>query len=274
MTSELIFDSMKDSGVELARRIAKKHPLVHCIVPAVSASRVANLLTACSASPIMSDYPSESGQVTKRAQALALSLGMPSSHKTAAMQASAVHASNQKIPFVLDLTGIGVSDIRQSIANSLIYCHPAVIKGNLSELSFLCHAGGSGTIDADLENAEQALCDKELINSLKQYAIKKQTILVCTGKTDLLISQDGNLFTIYGGSEWMSRISGTGCMLNTLLAAALSTCGSEPDERIETTRQTLGLFKSWGEKAEKRMKPEDGCGSYWTYFLDAATWKD
>lgn len=72
----------------------------------------------------------------------------------------------------------------------------------------------------------------------------------------------------------MSRISGTGCMLNTLLAAALSTCGSEPDERIETTRQTLELFKSWGEKAEKRMKPEDGCGSYWTYFLDAATWKD
>lgn len=251
----------------LAERIWQMHPRVHCYAPSVSASDTANLLLACGASPILSDNPYEAAEITEKSQALSLSLGMPSLSRKEAMLKSGQAAKNRGIPVVLDLTGIGVSAFRKEMAHTLIdKVHPDVIKGNVSELGCLCGYGTNGSIDADLEEYSSLLENERFLSCLQAYARAQYTILVCTGQRDLVVSAKGGVYEVSGGSIWMSRISGTGCMLTAVLAAALAAGGKE---RLEAVCLTLQMFKDWGAWAAKVMKSEEGPGSFHMHFLDA-----
>lgn len=255
------------SAEELAEQIRAAHPRVHCYVPVVSANDTANLLLACGASPILSDNPEEAAEITRKSQALSLSLGMPSQSRWDAMLTSGATALQNGLPMVLDLTGVGVSSYRRVMAENLIrVLHPSVIKGNVSELGCLTGYGSDGSIDANVFESGCAIQNEKFLSCLKAYARKQAVILVCTGETDLVVSEQGELYEISGGSVWMSRISGTGCMLTAVLAAAL---GSRPEDRLQSVILTLQLFKNWGAWAARQMKANEGPGSYRMHFLDA-----
>lgn len=263
---EQFFDSVV-SADDLASQIRSCHPMVHCYVPVVSANDSANLLLACGASPVLSDNPEEAADITGKCQGLSLSLGMPSQSRWDAIMVSGMTARSKGIPIVLDLTGIGLSRYRTSMGQSVIHaCHPDIIKGNVSELGCLCGFGTAGCIDADHAESESAVHNEAFISCLQDYARKHACILVCTGKTDLVISEKGELQEVQGGSSWMARISGTGCMLNAVLAAALA---ASKEDRFWLAVLTLRLFKNWGAWAARQMKANEGPGSYRMHFLDA-----
>ena len=103
----------------------------------------------------MAEHPAEVTGITASAGALMLNLGNITDARIESMKRSMRTAMENKIPVLLDLVGVACSDLRLDLARELLRIgHPAVLKGNMSELLAVSglpsHAIG---IDAGVEDA-------------------------------------------------------------------------------------------------------------------------
>lgn len=200
--------------------LQQKHELIHCITNPISMNDCANAVLALGAKPIMAQHPKEVEEITKTAKALALNLGNFDDVRSEAMMLSSRVANAKKIPIILDLVGIGCSTLRLSFAHHLIRdVHPEVIKGNLSEIRAIAgktsHAQGIDVGEQDLESVETS------IRWIQTLAKRLHCTILCSGKVDIV--SDGNqTYTIENGCDMLTRCTGTGCMLNVITAAFLS----------------------------------------------------
>lgn len=194
--------------------------LIHCITNPISINDCANLILALGAKPIMACHPDEVDDITCHSAALALNLGNFDDVRAKSMMISAQCAKENKIPFILDLVGVACSTLRLNYAKELVslYC-PTVIKGNISECKafygMTSHAHG---VDADVLDEENIY---ESAKWLKDMALHLGCVVVCSGKVDVIT--DGNeVNLIPNGCDMLSRITGTGCMLNVAIATFLA----------------------------------------------------
>ena len=132
---------------QLLQRIKADSPLIHCITNHISIHDCANALLALGASPIMAEHPGEVAEITATSQALMVNLGNISDSRMEAIAAAGETARTHHIPCMIDLVGVGCSKLRRSFAHGfLLRAHPAVIKGNESEIRAICgvehHARG------------------------------------------------------------------------------------------------------------------------------------
>ena len=132
---------------QLLQRIKADSPLIHCITNHISIHDCANALLALGASPIMAEHPGEVAEITATSQALMVNLGNISDSRMEAIAAAGETARTHHIPCMIDLVGVGCSQLRRSFAHGfLLRAHPAVIKGNESEIRAICgvehHARG------------------------------------------------------------------------------------------------------------------------------------
>lgn len=234
----------------------KKHPLIHCITNPISLNDCANILLALGANPIMAQHPQEVKEITSGSDALALNLGNFEDTRAQAMKISADCAHRQQIPMVLDIVGVACSTIRKNFALDLIRsCHPNVIKGNLSEWKALCqqktYARG---IDTDPRDQESEAVIVELLES---FAQRQSCVALCTGKVDI-VTDGKKTVQIHNGCQWLSRITGTGCMLNVCIAAFLSQM-----ESFEACIEATCFYEVAAQKASCA-----GPGSFHMHFMD------
>ena len=242
--------------MNIVQQIRQKGPIVHCITNMVTANDMANILLAVGAKPIMARHPRETYSVTQNCSALLINLGTPDSSSARAMMRSAAAAAKTGIPVVFDPVGIGSSRLRQRIARKILKTvRPAVIKGNRSEISTLAGQSGSfAGVDAK---------DEFKPDLAKQLALKLGCIVVVTDKTDIVTDGITTLH-IQNGHPLMSSLTGSGCMLGALLAAAVS-CS----RNIQEIGELVDLYGTAGKSAAQRMGPSDGNGSFRTYLLDS-----
>ena len=230
---------MRQRILQLRKLIKEEKPLIHCITNPISIHDCANVVLAVGARPIMAEHPAEVADITASAGALMLNLGNITDARIESMKRSMRTAMEKKIPVLLDLVGVACSDLRLDLARELLSIgHPAVLKGNMSELLAVSglpsHAIG---IDA---GAQDALTEENIdgvSEVLKAFSRNNQAIVLATGKQDF-VTDGERVVLVQNGSVALSGITGTGCMVGALTAAFLPGCedniAKEMTDNIET----------------------------------------
>jgi len=92
-----------------------------------------------------------------------------------------------------------------------------------------------------------------LVWAIKNYAIKTKAIVIATGKRDI-ISDGKNVYGVDNGNEWLTSITGTGCMST---AAVGAFCAVEHDYALASAA-ALACFGLAAELAAKDIKGPAG----------------
>ncbi len=240
--------------------VAKRKPLVHCITNHVTIQSCANMLLACGASPIMADDPNEAAEVTAIANALVLNTGTLNENRLSAMLIAGKQANERDIPVLLDPVGVGISSFRKEAVMKLLqHVRFSVIRGNLSEICFLCDRTASSR-GVDALKTSDAL--SKAICCGKQLAGKTGAVVAVSGETDCITDGEKTIL-IQNGSSQMARITGSGCMLSCLLGAYI---GAAPKAVLDAVTAGVLLYDIAGELAANRTEQ---IGSFGTALFDA-----
>lgn len=245
--------------------VRKKAPLVHNMTNYVTINDCANITLACGASPIMAEAKEEVEEIVSLADGLNLNMGMLTVNKLAAMLQAGQKANCLGKPVVLDPVGAGASSFRkQSLEQLLSSVRFSVIRGNLSEIRAIASGMGEEKgVDSTRQVTEQNL--KDAVSLAKRLSQKTGAVIVISGAMDI-ISDEEKAYVVHNGSALMGKVTGTGCMLSSVLAAFVSASTEPVQEACLAGVSAMGLC---GEIAEKRMRAEDGNASYRMYLIDA-----
>ena len=248
-------------------QIRAASPLVHCITNYVTVNDVANVLLAIGARPIMADDPEEVEEITALCAGLCLNIGTLNARTIPSMLAAGKHARALGHPVVLDPVGAGASRLRTETALRILdEVHPTVVRGNISEIRTL--AIGSGTTQGVDANAADAVTEENLavtVDFLRGFAARAEVIVVVTGAVDL-VTDGVTVYAVRNGRAEMGRVTGTGCQLSALLAAALAV---EPLGLLASVAETVALMGVAGEIACAQMGERDGNATYRTRIIDS-----
>ena len=255
---------MNSSIIEKIRRAA---PLIHCITNYVTVNDVANVLLAIGARPIMADDPEEVEEITALCAGLCLNIGTLNARTIPSMLTAGKHARALGHHVVLDPVGAGASRLRTETALRILHeVRPTVIRGNISEIRTL--AVGSGTTQGVDADAADVVTEENLTAAadfLRAFAARAEAIVVVTGAIDL-VTDGVTVYAVRNGRAEMGRVTGTGCQLSALLAAALAV---EPLGLLAAVAETVALMGVAGEIAWARMEEHDGNATYRTHIIDS-----
>ena len=154
------------------------------------------------------------------------------------MRAAAGAAHDHGRPWVLDPVAVGALAPRTAFAGELMELHPAVVRGNASEVMSLAGAefGGRG-VDSLAESDE----------ALGSATIVAQTcgcVVAVSGEVDF-VTDGTDVVEVPGGSWMLTRITGSGCALGALVAAFVAV----DDDALFATAAASAVLKAAGERA-------------------------
>ena len=285
-------------------RIRERKPLIHSITNYVTATDVANMILACGASPVMADLPDEAAEVTAACQALNINMGTMKDTSLRAMLIAGQTASRLGRRVVLDPVGVGMSSYRRRAVRALLETVSfSVIRGNMSEILEVAalagidirdrllpdpavrlpgqvqsasHSQPGGTsplklgsgIDAQGVAAASAENLDAYARLLQQLSGRLGCIITATGALDLVSDAD-RTYVISMGRPEMSRVIGTGCMLDGLLAAFAAVCPEEEEKNLTAcAAAAVCCMDAAGEEAWKALGPGEGNVSYRDRIID------
>lgn len=135
-------------------------------------------------------------------------------------------------------------------------CTPCVIKGNLSEIKALAGvdnaAQGIDVGQKDSVNGKDTQKLQKTGQLVCSYAKKAHAVAMASGAVDI-ISDGSQVWFVKNGVAELSKVTGTGCMLNVITATYLSV--TDPLTACLLSAGTLGIC---GELADK----SHGIGTY------------
>lgn len=242
-------------------RIRQTAPLIHCITHPIVINDCANAVLALGARPIMAEHPKEVAAISSMAQSLTVSLG-----NITDVRAQSILIAGKERSAVLDLVGITCSPFRMELAREFIRtCHPAVIKGNASEIRAIAggvfHDAGIDVDRKDQVTKESPDSQLALARLMKKTALETGAVLVASGEVDLIVSPSEERFCcVENGSPRMARVTGTGCMMTCVIGTCLSVLPAFSASVIGAI--TMGAA---GEAAEGA----NGLGTYHIRLIDA-----
>ncbi|OSS41343.1 Hydroxyethylthiazole kinase [Desulfurella amilsii] len=211
---------MRDFG-KIIVGIREKKPLVYNITNLVVINISANALLSIGASPIMSFEKQEAADLVKISSALLINMGTPTQDTIETMIIAAKAANKIGIPIIFDPVGVGASSFRNDIANKILSeAKVDILKANASEVANL---SGLKVQTKGVESCETI----ENITDITKNLAKELGCIVCTtGKTDVI--SDGNeVYLCENGHEALTKITGSGCMLGSIMGATAGVCGKD-----------------------------------------------
>ena len=237
--------------------VEKRRPVVQCITNIVTVNDCANALLAIGGSPTMAHHPEEMADFAAVSDALVCNMGATESLD--AMMAAGMASKNGR-PVVVDPVGCASSAFRRGKCLELIKAvQPSCIRGNAAEIKALAtdHNTGRGVDDLEAETPDAA-------RSAMDLARKTGAIVVASGETDYIA--DGiRLYEVKGGTAWMSRVTGTGCMLSSLLGAFLAVENSALSAAACCAMMNTCAEKALAETAGR----QGGTGTFHICLMDA-----
>ena len=239
---------------EYKNEIETKKPIVLNLTNYVVMDFVANALLALGASPIMSEDLSDSSDILKIADSLAINIGTVNDEFRKISLALAKE-NNKKKPLILDPVGIGASVIRTKVAEELLP-FSTILRGNGSEiLSFSNKLHVSSGVDSSLNSSDA-------LESAKSLSSSNNIVVSVSGATDYTVNKNSYYKSSYG-SSMMSKITGAGCVLTAIIAAF----NAVSDDAFLSTATASIFYSVCGETAEKRSK--GSLGSFKGHLIDA-----
>ncbi|MFY0519459.1 hydroxyethylthiazole kinase [Lysinibacillus sp. UGB7] len=223
----------------ILQTIRKQKPLIHCITNYVVANFQANGLLAIGASPVMADEVDEVDEMVKIASALLLNTGTINNRTRESMLRAGKMANTLDIPVVLDPVGAGATTFRKKTVHQLLAeVKFAVIRCNMGELAAIANVSWQ---QKGVDSGSGSICIEE---EAKQLAQRYDCIVIVTGEKDF-ITDGEQMQWIVGGHYQMTEVTGTGCLLSAICAAAY-VAHNEPFTQLVGT---LLAYKKLAEQA-------------------------
>ena len=270
----------------LKKEILRRHPVVQCITNIVTVNDCANALLAVGASPTMAHHPEEMEEFAAVCDALVCNMGATESLE-AMMAAGKADTAGSSRPVVIDPVGCATSAFRRRKCLELIDAvHPACIRGNGAEIRALAtdHRTARGVDDLFLQEKTEGPADKngqsgaeisedqpssdfslseETVRCARQLSRMTGAIVIASGETDYVVCGD-RVYSVRGGSAWMTRVTGTGCMLSVLLGAFLSV-----ENSALSAAACCGMMNVCAERAQEHTAAEHGgTGTFRVHLID------
>lgn len=251
-----IVNKMNDNIISQVRR---NNPLIHHLTNQVVMNFTANGLLAFGGSPIMAKEPLEMDNMAEIVDGILINIGTLTESDLASMLIAGKIANKRNIPVVLDPVGVAATDFRDKAVKKLLNeVQFTAIKGNAGEMAFLVdipwQTKGVESIDVSTS---------KLGEIAKKIAKEFNTISVITGETDIL-SDGKQTKENKSGHIYLTKITGAGCVLGSLITTSLA-ASNEPFQAIIET------VHFYGKAAEYAVNNNsiNGPGTFIPHFLDA-----
>lgn len=198
---------------DLINKVKEKSPLVVHYTNEVTINDCANMTLALGASPLMSYSIEEVEEVVSIADSVVINIGtMNSSYLDLFIKAGkAANKFNKKV--ILDPVGVFATKTRSDFTKKLLSeVKFDVVKGNVAEVKYIAGLETQGKGVDSLDNGE------DISNMIKDLSKKLNCVVGATGKVDF-ISDGEKVIKIYNEAEKLKSITGTGCMVSSLVGS-------------------------------------------------------
>ena len=222
----------------------------------------------------MSNGAEEGGEIVNIANALVINIGTLSKAQNELMRNSADQAKEINKPIIFDPVGAGVSALRNDMTKEIVENYPlALVRGNMSEIKAITQLinldlnGDKDAAGKGVDVAESDIISKDTLESnaliVKQLAQELNSVVIASGPIDII--SDGNLtFGLDNGDEMMPLITGSGCMLTTIIGSYVGA-----NDALIGGITACALMAIAGENAAKAVRENDlGSGSFRTFLID------
>ena len=268
-------------------KVKEENPLTYCMTNTVTINGCANAILAIGGSPIMTYNKEEIEDIIKISKSLVVNIGNPSNEEIESMKLACKYANTHNIPIIFDPVGVGISKLRNDLSLNLIKNYNlTAIRGNMSEIKAIAnlinltntnnnnnnkkpnlnHENYGKGVDVntkDMVNKDNLLENASLV---KELAKKLNTIIIASGPIDL-ISNGKETYSIENGDEMMPKITGSGCMLSSIVGTYITELNTDKNI-INAITASLHMTLA-GEKAGKIVKDNHlGTGSFNEHLLN------
>ena len=256
-----------EKSSEIFENIKKIKPVMHNISNIVTANDCANITLACGGSPTMAEHPEEVEDITSACNGFVINMGMLRSPLVESMLKAGKRSNELGHPVVLDPVGAGAAKKRNEVLFKLLEnIKFSVIRGNISEIKFLA-TGTSAAKGVDADENDKVTADNidSVIEFAKNLSKKTGAVIAISGETDI-IADENKAYIIKNGCAEMSRVTGTGCMLSSVVGTFIS---ANKDNILDATAVAFSAYGYAGELAYDKMKSKgEGTGSFRVYLMD------
>ena len=239
MTDESIFTSRVAEAVTAMR---KANPVTQCLTNIVVTNFTANVLLAAGASPAMVDNAQESGIFAQVAGGVLVNSGTPYPETAEAMKQAAGTAAGK---WVLDPVACTLPWRSQIVRDCLAASHPAIIRGNASEILAL-HGTGEGARGTDAVDTTEAA-----LPAARELARANECVVAVSGPVDR-ITDGTRVVTVTAGHEWMTLVTGVGCSLGAPIAGLAA---AQSDRLVAATAATAMMCVAAERAARRTVAP-------------------
>ncbi|QSZ29163.1 hypothetical protein DSL72_003674 [Monilinia vaccinii-corymbosi] len=199
--------------------VAKKTPLSHNMTNLVVQNFAANVALAIGASPIMANFGEEAADLAKLGGGLVINMGTVTPEGIHNYLQALKAYNKEGGPVVLDPVGCGATAVRRSAVKALLAGgYFDVIKGNEGEIKAV---SGSLAQQRGVDSGASTLGPMEKATIVRDLALRERNVVLMTGEIDFL-SDGVRTLAISNGHEILGRITGSGCVLGTIVSATLA----------------------------------------------------
>ena len=248
------------------RLVREREPLVQCITNFVTVNDCANIILAAGGSPSMADDVREAAEAVRGSAALVCNLGAIAA--VDAMVSAGKTANELGKPVVLDPVAAGNTALRRQESGRLLAgVKFAAIRGNASEIRALARGELTGSgVDVSGEDAVTDATLPRTVETARLLAKQTGAVVAVSGPIDV-VTDGGQTILLRNGCATMARITGSGCMLTSLLGAF---CGADPGHPFEAACAAIAAMGVAGDLAEeRRLRNGTGNATFRTDLIDA-----
>lgn len=251
---------------KVLQTVQTKAPLVQCITNFVTVNDCANIILASGGSPSMAYDIREVEEAVIGMDSLVCNMG--AIEQADSMILAGKQANRLGKPVVLDPVAVGGTQLRRDIGKKLLEeVHFSVIRGNASEIRSLAgqQTTGSGVDVSALDIVSQDNLSSA-VEMVKFLAQRTKSTIAISGKLDV-VSDGEQTMVLSNGCATMARITGSGCMLTSLIGVF---CGAMPNDPFTAACSAMAAMGICGEMAEQsRLKKGTGNATFRTDLIDS-----
>jgi len=240
------------------QKLRNKNPLVHNITNTVVTNFTANGLLALGASPFMADGMEEVADIAKIADAALFNMGTLNESIVNSILIAGKSSNEHNVPIVFDPVGAGATSYRTAIAQLITQeIKLTVLRGNVAEVAHVIGESWS------IKGVDAGAGEGNVIQLAQKAAQTLGCIVVVTGADDVIT--DGHMtYVVSNGHPIMTKVTGCGCLLGSVIAAFLSV---SEQQVIESVTEAVAFYSIAAEIAAERTNVQ-GPGSFQIEFLN------
>lgn len=246
-----------DTVGQLLEKVREQNPLIHNITNVVVTNFTANGLLALGASPVMAYAREEVADMARIAGALVLNMGTLDERVVEAMLLAGRSANEHSVPVLFDPVGAGATPYRTDEARKIVKeVKASIVRGNAAEIANVIGEAWQ------IKGVDAGAGDGDVAALAKKAAAMLDTVVAITGKVDV-ISDGSRTFLIHGGHPILTKVTGTGCLLTSVMGAFAAV----EKDMLAAGASALVCYGVAAEAAARKAAGE-GPGSFQVQFLN------